>query len=545
MKMKLLALLSIFSLSVFGQEKPNIVWITCEDISPDLPMYGDHTAKTPNLDALAKESLIFDNAFATVGVCAPNRSAIITGMQPISIGTMHMRTGKDVAGWGRSEYEKTDRVDIEGQPIQEYSAVIPEEVKCFTEYLRAEGYYCTNSPKTDYQFAAPISSWDENGNKAHWKGREKGQPFFSVFNINDTHESMLWKNEALPLTVDPKTVTVPPYLPDNEDTRKTIARHYSNIEIMDKKVGELIDELKSEGLYENTILFFYSDHGGPLPREKRAIYDSGLKTPLMIKGIGQTGRTDRLVSHIDLAPTMLSIIGIEPPVYMDGKAFAGTFEAEPRDYILGTSDRFDEVTDRMRAIITKDYLYIFNFYPEKPRYKDISYRKQIPMMPKMLEMETKGQLDSIQNIWFSTKGNEEFYDVNKDPYNINNLSNDVTMASALENHRSILKKHLFNHKDLGQIPENRLITLMWPHFNQPETEKPSIKITENNFVKIDCPTPGASIVYMLSDTKNQDLSHEGKWKLYTRPLPKGSHKYILTRAERIGFKVSEPVIFHF
>ncbi|MDX1544972.1 MAG: sulfatase-like hydrolase/transferase, partial [Christiangramia sp.] len=219
-------------------ERPNILWITCEDISPDLPVYGDNTAETPNLDALAEQSLVYDNAFATVGVCAPNRSSIITAMQPISIGTMHMRTGKDVIGWGSREYENTDREDIEGNPIIQYSAVIPENVKCFTEYLRAEGYYCTNNPKTDYQFAAPISSWDENGRKAHWKGREEGQPFFSVFNIDDTHESKLWKYSDKPLTVSPDEVEVPPYLPDNAETRETIARHYSNIELMDKKVGE-------------------------------------------------------------------------------------------------------------------------------------------------------------------------------------------------------------------------------------------------------------------------------------------------------------------
>ena len=525
-----------------NQSKPNILWITVEDISPDLSFYNDPTAKTPNLDALSKESLIYDNAFATVGVCAPNRSAIITGRQPISIGTMHMRTGKDITGWGKRSYDKTDRVDIDGKPIQEYSAVIPDEVKCFTEFLRAESYYCTNNPKTDYQFAAPISSWDENGTKAHWKGRATGQPFFSVFNINDTHESMLWKHDKLPLTVDPDSVAVPPYLPDNQETRKTIARHYSNIEIMDQKVGEILNDLKAEGLYDNTIIFFYSDHGGPLPREKRAIYDSGLKTPLMIKGIGTVGRTDRMVSHIDLAPTVLSLAGIRPPTYMDGMAFAGSFEAEPRDYIMGTSDRFDEVTDRMRAIRTKDYLYIFNFFPEKPRYKDISYREQIPMMPKMLEMQKNGQLDSIQNIWFSTKGNEEFYNVNNDPYNIYDLSKDQTISEELDAHRNILQQNLFALNDSGQIPENRLINLMWPEMIQPTTKKPSIEIKEDNLIQIDCPTPGASIVYMLSNTKNMDVSHEGNWKLYTHPIKIESYKYVITRAERIGFKTSEPVI---
>ena len=176
-------LILFHSISILAQdiERPNILWITCEDISPDLSFYGDSLAKTPNLDKLAKNSLIYDNAFATVGVCGPNRSAIITGMQPMSIGTMHMRTGRDINGWGNREYKPTNRLDIEGEPIAEYSAVIPERIKCFTEYLRAEGYYCTNNPKTDYQFAAPISSWDDNGPAAHWRGRSNEQPFFSIF----------------------------------------------------------------------------------------------------------------------------------------------------------------------------------------------------------------------------------------------------------------------------------------------------------------------------------------------------------------------------
>ena len=194
-------------------KQPNIVWIVTEDMSPTLSFYNDKTAKTPNLDQLAKESMIYDNAFATVGVCAPSRSSIITGMYPTSIGTMHMRTGKDVFSWGKKQYKKDTNIkDLKNEDVIEYSAVIPEEVKCYTEYLRAAGYYTTNNYKTDYQFGAPITSWDENNQKAHWKNAPKDKPFFSVFNIGTTHESRLWKNENLPLTVNQKDVKVPPYL---------------------------------------------------------------------------------------------------------------------------------------------------------------------------------------------------------------------------------------------------------------------------------------------------------------------------------------------
>ena len=410
---KFVLIVFFISFSVFSQNKqPNILWLVCEDISPTLSFYGDPTAKTPNLDALAKESLIFDNAFATTGVCAPSRSAIITGMLPSSIGTMHMRTGKDIQSWGKLEYKDTvyDYLgnivkDLNNKPIREYSAVIPENVKCFTEYLRAEGYYCTNNQKTDYQFAAPQSAWDENSPKAHWRNTPKGMPFLSVFNFGVTHESRIWLNKDLPLSVNPNDVPVPPYYPDNEIIRTDIARHYSNIELLDKEIGEIIAKLKEEGLYDNTIIFFYSDHGGPLPRQKREIVDSGLKTPLLIrfpKG-ANAERKKQLVSFTDLAPTVLSLANIKPPKYMDGQAFLGKYKAKDRKVIYGTSDRFDEFTDRIRAVRDTQFLYIKNYYVELPKYKDINYRKSVSMMNNILELHQQKFLNENQEYWLSAK----------------------------------------------------------------------------------------------------------------------------------------------
>ena len=346
----LFSLISCFS---FSQNHPNILWLVTEDISPNLSFYGDSTAKTPNLNALAAESKIYDNAFAPVGVCAPARSSIITGRYPTSIGTMHMRTSKDIMSWGKREYANNIPImDVAGDSIRQYSTVIPEGIRCFTEYLRAAGYYCTNNAKTDYQFAAPLSAWYENDNQAHWRNRPDGRPFFAVFNTNLTHESKLWKHDKKPLTVAPETVSVPPYLPDTETSRRDIARHYSNIELMDKWVGKLIQQLKDDGLYDNTIIFFYSDHGGPLPRQKRAIYDSGLRVPLLVKHLNsaEKGRTDRLISFVDLAPTMLSLAGMTKRDGMQGRAFLGKHTAPPNAYIYGSADRFDEYTDRSRAV---------------------------------------------------------------------------------------------------------------------------------------------------------------------------------------------------
>ena len=521
---------------------PNILWIVTEDISPTLSFYGDTTAKTPNLDALAKESMVYDYAFAVVGVCAPTRSSIITGMYPTSIGTMHMRTGNDVMSWGNRKYkneEELGRNDLENIPIRQYSAVIPDNVKCYTEYLRANGYYCTNNQKTDYQFASPVTAWDENNNKAHWRNTPKGKPFFSVFNIGVTHESMLWRNENLPLTVNPDNVIVPPYLPDNEATRETVARNYSNIELMDNEVGNLIQQLKDDGLYENTIIFFYSDHGGPLPRQKREIYDSGLKVPFMIKGIeGETGRSDRMISFVDLAPTMLSIAGIEPPKYMEGQAFLGKFEAKKRDYIFGSSDRFDEFSDRIRAIRNKKYLYLRNDYPELPKYKDVSYRKQIPMMPTFLELEKEGKLNDIQHSWFETKTKEELYNCEHDPYNLNNLADDPEYASVLENMRSTLSDHMKDRIDLGLIPEAKLIQQMWPNFEQPVTASVKVSIEKNKAI-LSCLTKGASIAYFISDNPDEKLDFNSAWKLYTSPFSIESGKFIYTIAQRIGYKESD------
>ena len=521
---------------------PNILWIVTEDISPTLSFYGDTTAKTPNLDALAKESMVYDYAFAVVGVCAPTRSSIITGMYPTSIGTMHMRTGNDVMSWGNRKYkneEELGRNDLENIPIRQYSAVIPDNVKCYTEYLRANGYYCTNNQKTDYQFASPVTAWDENNNKAHWRNAPKGKPFFSVFNIGVTHESMLWRNENLPLTVNPDNVIVPPYLPDNEATRETVARNYSNIELMDNEVGNLIQQLKDDGLYDNTIIFFYSDHGGPLPRQKREIYDSGLKVPFMIKGIeGETGRTDRMISFVDLAPTMLSIAGIEPPKYMEGQAFLGKFEAKKRDYIFGSSDRFDEFSDRIRAIRNKKYLYLRNDYPELPKYKDVSYRKQIPMMPTFLELEKEGKLNDIQHSWFESKTKEELYNCENDPYNLNNLADDPEYASVLENMRSTLSDHMKERIDLGLIPEAKLIQQMWPNFEQPVTASVKVSIEKNKAI-LSCLTKGASIAYFISDNPDEKLDFNSAWKLYTSPFSIESGKFIYTIAQRIGYKESD------
>jgi len=542
-------------LPVKAQDRPNILWLTCEDISPTLSMYGDSTAKTPNLDKLAGEGIVFDNVYTVVGVCAPSRSAIITGMYPTSIGTMHMRTGKDIISWGKREYSgKSNAVDINGSPVPLYSTVIPENIKCFTEYMRISGYYCTNNEKTDYQFAAPVTAWDENNTKATWKHTPEKQPFFAVFNHGVTHESQIWKRKNKPMTVSPQDVPLPSYYPNDSIVRQDVARNYSNIEALDKQIGEKIQALKDAGLYENTIIFFFSDHGGPLPRGKRLHYDSGLKVPFIVRipekykkkyGINpewvKNGRVDKLISFVDLAPTMLSIAGYEIPEYMQGQAFMGKQKAnEVRKYIFGSGDRFDEHTDRIRIARNGRYLYVRNYYPDLPAYKDIAYRKNIDMMNRLLYLHKTGKLNAAQNYWFRLfKTKEEFYDCQTDPENLNNLIDNPAYQEKIIEMRKAMNEWLTQTGDMAEIPEKEMLEKMWPGGKQPVTAKPEI-IKEKNKISLKCETQGASIAYIISDKDFEPDLNSG-WKVYYQAIKAPKGKFLYVMAQRIGYKESNVV----
>jgi len=526
------------------QEQYNIVFISIEDNSPYFSFYGDSTAKTPELDKLASESLIFDNAFATVGVCGPARSSIITGMYPVSIGTHNMRTGKDVFTWGKRKYNgDTIFYDPQGNPICHYSAVLPVHVKCFTNYMREAGYYCTNNPKTDYQFSAPLSAWDENSFKAHFKNREDGQPFFSVFNFNVCHESKIWGKAKDSLRINKDNVMLHRYHPDNEIVRTDVARNYSNLEILDIQVGALLKELKKEGVYHNTIIFFYSDHGGPLPRGKRAIYDSGLKIPFMVKlpGMNKSSRTDQLISFVDIAPTVLSLAGIKPPAYMQGKAFLGKYSVEERDYIYGSADRFDEKYDMIRCIRDKEYLLVKNFTLNQSRYLDISYRKHMPMMREILRLRNENLLDSIQMKWFEPEKPEiEFYNVGLDPDQINDVSHLPENESRIKTMLAELENWQKRVEDKGFIPEGELINSFWPKLKQPQTKIPEYTVVSKKY-QLECATQGSDIVYRIdsSPNKTKELDY---WKLYSKPIKKQEGDYLHFRATRIGYIDSKEVI---
>ena len=532
-KYPLFLLIFLFAISkfTFAQSKPNIIWITCEDISPFLTPYGDSTIKTPNISLLAAEGVRFTRMFSVYGVCAPSRSSIITGMYPNSIGSMDMRTVT---------------ANRDNASLPNYEAVPPAEVKCFTEYLRGAGYYCTNNSKTDYQFKPPITAWDENSKTATWRHRAPGQPFFAVFNIEITHESGIWVRQDQPLRVDPAKVKVPPYFPQNNPViRRDIARVYDNIMLMDDKVGQLLDELRDDHLLDSTIIFFYSDHGGPIAWYKREPYDRGTHVPFIIrfpdkKGAGTTN--DYLHSFVDLAPTMLSLTGLPIPAHLQGQAFLGTKKAKkPRQYIFTARDRMDVFYDLIRSARDKQYRYVRNYDPDLLKYSDNTYRKNMPMMQEILRLKDKDSLNAPLQKWFSPKMPEELYDVQKDPYELNNLAGQAKYASVLQRMRNEEENWIMQIRDKGFMQEKDLVNLMWPGMVQPVTSAPLIQKLNNKgnkeIVQIKCETPGASIAWRLSADPTD------AWRLYSHAITITTGNTIYAKAIRIGYKESKESVY--
>jgi arylsulfatase A-like enzyme len=391
-------------------------------------------------------------------VCAPARSGIITGMYPSSIGTGNMRAHSD----NRIIRGKTE-ASLE---IPYYSSKLAESIKPFTQILIEEGYYCTNNSKRDYNFKLRDEAWDDSSNNASWEKREQGQPFFSIFNFNITHESEIWKRDKEKLKVDPNNLRVPPLFPDDSISRHALAVNYSNLVEMDRQMGLIIKNLKDQGLYDNTYIFFYSDHGGPFPRHKRAIYETGSKVPLIVKFPAnikvKEKRNSDMLSFIDFAPTILSLAGIDIPKIYQGKAFLGNKESKKkRKYLFTASDRFDEHPDRIRAVKSKKFKYIRNYNINKPHALPIGYRNQMPLMKHLNKLNDSNMLSPEQKLWFQVPKNpEEFYDLENDPFELNNLIGDNNYSKELNELRKQLDNWMEEINDLGHISEKELAKLL-------------------------------------------------------------------------------------
>lgn len=522
---------------IIDYNSPNILWIVAEDLSEYLPSFGDSTIKTPNLSRIAAEGICYDNFFTPAAVCSPARSAIATGMYPTKIGTNHMRTGPWYAGPQSKEHIANY---AKGMPpsIPAHEAVLPPEVKMMSQYLRMNGYYCTNNAKQDYQFICPKTAWDQNSRKAHWRNRKAGQPFFSIFNLEVTHESRIWSKAEDSLWVDADLdVNVPPYLPDTEVGRKDFRRMYSNIKEMDDQVGKIIDELEEDDLLDNTIIVWYSDHGGPLPRQKRLLYDSGIKVPMIIRFPNKYGagtRNDDLLSFIDLGPTALSIAGVSPPAYMDGKAFLGKFRhAQPAKYVHAAADRFDESYDTNRAVRDKRYKYIKYYKPELPMFLHVSYRDQQPIMQELYRLRDAGKLTKAQALWFrDKKPEEELFDTEADPHELNNLVNDPKYQTKLLELRAECIRWItaMNDKCIG--PETELLNEIWPDGKKPKTDIPTVKF-KDGLLSINCKTEGANIAYKIGNSE--------AWDIYTREVQLDFDADVKVIAHRIGYEPSAEI----
>lgn len=439
--------------------RPNILWLSCEDISPHLGCYGDPNAVTPTLDNLAAGGVRYANAFTTSGVCAPNRSSIITGMYSTTLGTHHMRSGG----------EGTER---------SIKPVPPPHIRTFTEYLRAAGYYCSNNAKEDYNFDAPEAAWDESSDEAHWRNRpDEDTPFFAVFNYTGSHEGSIRLDEAghaertSRLTPDqrqdPADLDIPPYYPDTPLVRQTWAEYYELITALDYWVSDMLGQLEADGLVEDTIVFFWSDHGVGLPRAKRWLYDSGTHMPLIIRiperyrsnGQPEPGTvSDALVSSIDFGPTVLNLAGIDPPEYMQGRPYLGSDLPPSREYVYGARDRMDERYDIIRMVRNKRFKYLRNYEPFKPYHQFMNTPESSEFTEEMHRLAEAGELRAGAD-WFTagTKPVEELYDIENDPHEIHNLAGKEEYRDVLQDMRRAHREWLLETKDLGLIPEPELV----------------------------------------------------------------------------------------
>ena len=419
-------------------DQPNILWISSEDNGPHLGVYGDAYATTPNLDALGRKGLVYRHAWSTAPVCAPARTTIISGLYPPATGAQHMRS----------------------------LTRLPASLKMFPQYLRDAGYYAANNAKEDYNLEKPGQVWDESSRQAHWRKRAPGQPFFAVFNFTVTHESRI-RARPHEAVHDPAGVRVPAYHPDTPESRRDWAQYHDKITEMDALAGEVLRQLREDGLEEDTIVFYWADHGPGLPRGKRWTYNSGLHVPLILyvpekfqalrpADYRAGGESGRLVGFIDLAPTVLSLAGVEPPAHLQGHAFAGKFEAQPQPYAYGFRGRMDERYDMVRSVRDERFIYIRNFMPHRIYGQYIQYMFQTPTTAVWHRLYQEGRLEPPRTHFWETKPAEELYDLRADPDETVNLAARPEHRGTLERFRAARREWSLAIRDLGFLPESAI-----------------------------------------------------------------------------------------
>ncbi|TVR15161.1 MAG: sulfatase [Balneolaceae bacterium] len=427
-----------------SRELPNILWLVSEDNSPMIGAYNDTFATTPNIDKFAEGGFLYTNAHANAPVCAPARNTIITGMYSPSNGNEHMRSNNRAS----------------------------EAVQFFPRLLREAGYYVTNNPKEDYNIAQDQTDgiWHESGDEAHYKNRAPGQPFFAVFNTMITHEISLFHEKAEDeLRHNPSKVDLPPYHPDTPELRRQCAQYYDAVEDMDTWIGEKLRNLEDSGEAENTIVFYYADHGGVLPRSKRFVYETGTRVPLIVHipekfshlwPLQETGsKINRPVSFVDLAPTILSLAGIPVPEIMQGRAFLGDQKTDVPEYVHMYRGRMDERYDMSRAVRNDRFRYIRNYMPYRMYGQHVDFLFLASGMQSWHETCERGDCNELQQRFWNTKPVEELYDTKNDPWEVNNLAQDADYSGVLQEMRAANRQWMIDIKDTGVIPEYDLLQL--------------------------------------------------------------------------------------
>jgi arylsulfatase A-like enzyme len=419
--------------------RPNILWITSEDNGPEIGAYGDRYATTPNLDALAARGFRYRTAWSNGPVCGASRTALILGVHPESTGGEHMRS----------------------------YVPLPGDLRLYPALMREAGYYATNNVKTDYNYGHVGTVWDVQSNQAHYRTRPPGQPFFAVFNSTVSHESQI---RTRPHTAmhDPAGVMVPAYMPDVPEVRQDWAQYYDRMTEMDTFVGQRLAELQADGLAEDTIVMYFGDHGSGMPRSKRFPYNSGLRVPVIVyvppkyqhlvpvEARQPGAELTRPISFVDFAPTLLSLAGVVPPAWMQGRAFLGSHMAPAPQYLFGFRGRMDERYDLSRSVRDERYVYIRNYMPHRPWGQHVGYMFQTPTTAVWKRMYDEGRLNAAQRAFWEPKPHEELYDLHNDRWEVNNLVDSSAHAVALGRMREALDAHARRTRDVGFLPEYAL-----------------------------------------------------------------------------------------
>lgn len=416
--------------------RPNILWIVSEDNSPWLGSYGDEVATTPRLDALASESIRYTRAYSNAPVCAPSRAALITGAYPIAFGTEHMRSG----------YK------------------IPAGVTFYPTFLRQAGYYTTNNAKKDYNTVDQPGAWDESSRQATYRNRAEGQPFFHIINLGVTHESSLHRG-SIAEHHDPAAVRLAPRHPDTPEARNDYAVYYDRLEDLDGQVGGILDQLEADGLADSTVVFYYSDHGGAVAGSKRFLTENGLRVPLLIRvpeafrhliEYERAETVDRVVSFVDLPPTLLRLVGVEKPEQMEGSS---VLHQSDNRYAFAYGGRMDERRNLVRSVTDGRYRYTRNYLPHRAYGRRLEFLWRAPLMQSWAAEYEAGKLDAVQSAFFEPRPAEELYDVRNDPDQRVNLALNPEFADRLKELSGVLKAWQVEQRDAGLVPEPMLLEL--------------------------------------------------------------------------------------